>query len=115
MQIDLLTVGIMAMVAEEKRRMISAHTKAPLAAAKARGTKIGGFRGVKVDDPARAASIASLTARSADQAGEIAPVIKDLRAAGTGTVREIAAIFNDRCVLAARGRLWSINQVHRLL
>src|SRR5579871_2906396 len=39
-----LTVGIMAMVAEEERRMISSRTKAALAAARQRGTQLGGAR-----------------------------------------------------------------------
>src|SRR5215207_3913602 len=36
-----LTVGIMALVADEERRMISARTKAALHAAKARGQRLG--------------------------------------------------------------------------
>lgn len=45
-----LTVGIMAMVADEERRMIAARTKAALAAAKARGVALGGWKGgPKVD------------------------------------------------------------------
>jgi DNA invertase Pin-like site-specific DNA recombinase len=39
-----LTVGIMAMVAEEERRMISERTKAALVAAKRRCVKLGGYR-----------------------------------------------------------------------
>src|SRR5919112_1067645 len=44
-----LTVGIMAMVADEERRMISARTKAALQAAKARGMKLGGTRSKHVE------------------------------------------------------------------
>ena len=38
-----LTVGIMAMVAEEEGRMISERTKAALAAARRRGVQLGGY------------------------------------------------------------------------
>ena len=77
-----LTVGIMAMVAEEERRMISARTKAALQAAKARGTVLGGFRGARIDDEARAASIASRKATASARAGDVAPTITELQGAG---------------------------------
>src|SRR5215210_5564200 len=51
-----LTVGIMAMVADEERRFISKCTKGLLAAAKARGVALGGNRGTIISAEAREAS-----------------------------------------------------------
>lgn len=50
-----LTVGIMAIVADEERRMISQRTKAALAAAKRHGVKLGGDRGARLSRVARKA------------------------------------------------------------
>jgi DNA invertase Pin-like site-specific DNA recombinase len=111
-----LTVGIMAMVAEEERRMISARTKAALAAAKARGTKLGGNRGVKPTAKMRALSTAALQQRADARAADIGPTIKALQAAGATSLRVIAAGLNAQGIPTARGGgTWSAVQVQRVL
>jgi DNA invertase Pin-like site-specific DNA recombinase len=111
-----LTVGIMAMVADEERRMISKRTKEALAAAKRRGTKLGGFRaGAKLTRKAREAGSAAMAAIAAARAADIAPVIKELQAAGKTSLRAIAAGLNDRGVPTARGGAWNATQVMRVI
>jgi DNA invertase Pin-like site-specific DNA recombinase len=111
-----LTVGIMAMVAEEERRMISGRTKAALAAAKARGTKLGGNRGVKPTAKMRALSKVALQQRADARAADIGPTIKALQAAGATSLRAIAAGLNEQGIPTARGSgTWSAVQVRRVL
>jgi DNA invertase Pin-like site-specific DNA recombinase len=66
-----LTVGIMAMVAEEERRMISKRTKDALAAATKRGMKLGGDRGVVPSKKTRAMAVEVLQARADAKAAVI--------------------------------------------
>jgi DNA invertase Pin-like site-specific DNA recombinase len=111
-----LTVGIMAMVAEEERRMISKRTKDALAAAKRRGTKLGGDRGVIPTNEARRLATESLQARADSRASDIAPIIEDLQAAGKTSLRSIADGLNEAGIPTARGRgSWSAVQVQRVL
>jgi DNA invertase Pin-like site-specific DNA recombinase len=111
-----LTVGIMAMVAEEERRMISKRTKDALAAAKRRGTKLGGDRGVVPSKKARALATAALQARADSRAADIAPIIKDMQAAGAESLRAIARGLNDAGIPTPRGQgEWSAVQVQRVL
>ena len=110
-----LTVGILAMVADEEGRIISARTKAALAAAKARGTVLGGNRGSVVDDAARAASAIARAAKAAGRAADLAPIVAEIRTAGASSLREIAAALNAKGVTAPRGGEWASTQVRALL
>jgi DNA invertase Pin-like site-specific DNA recombinase len=109
-----LTVGIMAMVADEERRMISKCTKEALAAAKRRGVKLGGYRGAKITRKIREAGSAA-TAAIASRAADLAPVIAELQAAGATSLRAIAVGLNERRIPTARGGEWSPTQVMRVL
>ena len=110
-----LTVGIMAMVAEEERRMISKRTKDALAAAKRRGTKLGGDRGVVPSKKTRAMAVEALQARADAKAADLAPIIAELQAAGKTSLRAIAAGLNEAGIPTARGGEWSSPQVMRIL
>jgi DNA invertase Pin-like site-specific DNA recombinase len=78
-----LTVGIMALVAQQEREAISKRTKEALAVARSRGVRLGNPRGAaalrrtgKGGAPLRAA-----IARNADRhAQDLEPVVKDIRA-----------------------------------
>lgn len=112
-----LTVGIMAMVAEEEARMISARTRAALAAAKARGVVLGnpcnltaeGQRKGNERGNQRKAEIA------ASRANDLAPILQALQTQGITSANSIAAELNARGVPAARGGKWQAVQVQRVL
>jgi DNA invertase Pin-like site-specific DNA recombinase len=105
----------MAAVAELEAGMISARTKAALAAAKRRGVKLGGDRGARLTAKARAAGRAAVKARARNRALDLAPAIQELQAAGCESLRAIAAGLEDRGIPAPRGGKWSAVQVARLL
>jgi DNA invertase Pin-like site-specific DNA recombinase len=106
----------MVAVAELEAGMISARTKAALAAAKRRGTVLGGNRGVKPTAKMRARSTAVIQQRADARAADIAPTIASLQAAGATSLRAIAAALNERGIPTARGNgAWSAVQVARVL
>jgi DNA invertase Pin-like site-specific DNA recombinase len=112
-----LTVGIMAMVAEEEGRMISRRTKEALAAAKRRGVKLGGYReNAKLTRKACQRGSEAVAAIAAARAADIAPIIAEVQAAGAPSLRAIAAGLNDRGIPTARGNgTWSAVQVARVM
>jgi DNA invertase Pin-like site-specific DNA recombinase len=112
-----LTIHIMAAVAQAERKAISKRTKEALAAAKARGVRLGGNRGNLEDlrkGPAKSAEVRSRRAR--ERAVKVRRQIDAIHAAGKGTsLRQIAAALNDRGINAPRGGKWHAAQVKAVL
>ena len=116
-QANRLTVHILAAVAEHEARAISERTKAALAAAKARGTKLGGDRGklAAIRFLGTAASAKARGEKASARARDIAPMIRDLQAAGA-SLRTIAANLTARGIPTARGgSVWTADGVRRAL
>jgi DNA invertase Pin-like site-specific DNA recombinase len=108
-----LTVRLMAVIAQEEREMISARTKAALAAAKARGVKLGGKRTGQCNvDPALGRAARS---QAADEFAQcVGPVIAELRQAGM-SFRRIPAELTRRGIGTMRGGNWSAVSVRKAL
>ena len=110
-----LTVGIMAMVAEEERRMIAARTKAALAAAKARGVKLGGDRGY-VGRPEDLAKAREARQQNADvRALAVAPILARVDPDGALSLRAVAAALDAEGMPTVTGTEgWTAAGVARL-
>jgi DNA invertase Pin-like site-specific DNA recombinase len=111
-----MVVGIMAVVAQAERKMISARTKAALQAAKARGVKLGGDRGnlPAIAEQGRLAGLETRRKNVVQRTADLAPIIAKLRYEGATSLRQIADGLNARGVPTARGGRWSAVQVQRL-
>jgi DNA invertase Pin-like site-specific DNA recombinase len=116
-QANRLTVHILAAVAEHEAKAISTRTKDALAAAKARGTRLGGDRGnlPAVAKEGAKASVAARITKANNRTSDLLPIIEELKAAGAVSLRQIAAGLNDKGIRTARGGVWSAMQVQRVL
>ena len=99
-----------AALAEKERAMISARTKAELAATKAKGTVLGNPRLAEVGGR----GVASNKAAAAQFAANVLPLILPMKAEGK-SLRAIAAALNERRIPTARGGKWAQTQVADIL
>lgn len=105
-----LTLHIIAAVAEHEREMISRRTKEALAAAKARGIKLGNPRPVA---PAqRIRDLAS--AKAAQHRAAVKPLIENLREQGL-SLAAIAKELNRHNISTAHNRQWYATTVKNII
>lgn len=107
---------IMAAVAEQEGRAISERTKAALAAAKARGVKLGWSIPSRRQEQAKAMrkGVATRIAKADIQAANVLPIIQDMQKGGA-SLRQIAATLNERGVKTARGGQWQATTVRNII
>jgi DNA invertase Pin-like site-specific DNA recombinase len=110
-----MTVGIMAVVAQAERRMIADRTKAALAAARARGVKLGKPGNLSEQAKGRKYSAQVRRAKAEEKAQDLEPIIADLRENGAASLRQLAEGLNARGYRTARGREWHSMSVLRVL
>ncbi len=106
-----LTVGIMALIAEQEREAISARTKAALQAAKARGTKLGNPNGAAcLAGLGNVEARAAVTAKANAFASRVRPIIAEIEVK-TPSANAIAREMNARGIPTARNGQWTAKAV----
>ena len=112
-----LTIGVMALVAQQEREAISARTKAALVAAKARGTRLGNPRGAAVFKGRigfRAGAEAAR--RKADEhAAMLRSVVERLQQEGHTSICSLSRKLNEEGMVTPRGGAWHASSVRNLL
>jgi DNA invertase Pin-like site-specific DNA recombinase len=109
--VDPFVLHLFAALAEKERALISGRTKSALAAAKAKGVKLGNPR----IEAARGRAVASLQAEADRAASNVLPIIAEIRRSGAMTLRAIAEALNARGVPTQRGGRWHAMSVRNVL
>lgn len=115
---DETTVGIMAIMAQREREAISQRTKEALAAAKARGIKLGnpnGAAALRRSGVGNSLGVAAVKAAADAHAAKLGPILKSLKETGVVSLGGIADTLNARGILTPRGAKWHKASVRNLL
>lgn len=113
-----LTVGIMALVAQQERQAISRRTREALQVAKARGQKLGnpnGAAALRRAAKGNVSAVAAITRQADAHAENLRSTVDQLRRDGLGSLASMAQALNHRGILTARGGRWHRSTVLNLL
>jgi DNA invertase Pin-like site-specific DNA recombinase len=105
------TLHLFAALAEREAAVISARTKAALAAAKGRGVQLGGPKLAQ----AREIALENIKANADRSAANVLPVIKEIMRAGATSLRDVAEALNARGIPTQRGGRWHPQSVANVL
>jgi DNA invertase Pin-like site-specific DNA recombinase len=111
------SIHVLAAAAEFEAKQISQRTKDALAAAKARGVRLGGDRGNIAGIRAQGTSASAKVRgdKATARAQDLGPIVRELQAAGA-SLGKIAAELTSRQIPTARGGCnWTSTGVKRVL
>ncbi|WP_373503144.1 recombinase family protein [Aestuariivirga sp.] len=112
-------IGMMVLFAEHEAEAISKRTKDALAAAKARGVKLGGPLGAKAFGRSyrvgSANGVAKVKALASNYAAELAEDVAAIKAEGITGLQAIADALNGKGILTRHGGQWHPASVMRLV
>lgn len=110
-----MTVGVMAVVAQHEREAISLRTKAALAAAKARGKHLGGFRAgapnILIHQHKGVHAVRQKASQAAEERREPIEALQQENL----SLNAIAARLNADSVRTSRGGQWTATAVKRTI
>ena len=109
--VDPFILHLFAALAEKERAMIATRTKAALAAAKARGVKLGGPKLAE----ARELATASIKTLADRHVANVLPIIRQIQRTGATSLHQIADALNARGISTPRGARWYAKSVSNLL
>ena len=110
-----LTIGILSLIAEHEHEAISDRVKRALAAAKARGTKLGGYRGYSGNTDDLVKARVARTNNANQKAKDYELLFDRLNPDGTVTMKDMAELLNAEAVPTPSGRgHWQGVQVKRI-
>jgi DNA invertase Pin-like site-specific DNA recombinase len=108
---DKFTIGILALVAQRERELISERTKSGMAVAKARGAKIG----TQNPEAAVRSMVTGARKAKASFAGKMASTVAEIRSSGISTLQGVADCLNRRGFSTRTGKQWFPTSVRNLL
>ena len=108
---DKLSIGIIALLAQRERQLISERTKAGLAVAKQRGAALGNPNAAK----AWSKAVEAIKQGKQEFAKSALKTIREIQGTGVETLSKIADCLNKRGEKTARGGTWTATAVKRVL